>query len=353
MYDNGFTSPNTQTAWTTDWKLYSGDGTTGLSRLFSDGVFMGSTTTAAGWGGTLNVSGYAGTEETCDAEVAEIVMYNRKLSDVERQQVEGYLRAKWFPPPYDADTIAYMNATGLDSSFAPALDGLVVGLKDYGLWDEMEVVYPFIGGTAALHKWNLKDPQDTDAGYRLTFNGGTHSTALGYRPNAQGAVSSGGYADTHLIPSDELSVNSTHLAYYSLADVPPTSRCEMGCYNWAGSGSRFHIIARYQPSEYYYGMSEDGFTNVSVPASSGLFVATRTASNAQAAYRNGIGVGTSTAASIALPPVSVWVGGINLFVDRSDLPCGFASIGNGLSAQQNADLYTVVQAYQTALGRQI
>lgn len=97
MYDNGFTTPNTQTAWTTNWKLYSGDGTSGLSRLFSDGVLMGSTTTAAGWGNTFNVSGYSssGTEETCDCEVAEIVMYNRKLSDVERQQVEEYLRVKW------------------------------------------------------------------------------------------------------------------------------------------------------------------------------------------------------------------------------------------------------------------
>jgi hypothetical protein len=97
MYDNGFTSPNTQTAWTTDWKLYSGDGTAGLSRLFSDGVLLGSTTTSAGWGGSFNISGYGstGVEETCDCEVAEIVMYNRKLSDVERGQVEEYLRVKW------------------------------------------------------------------------------------------------------------------------------------------------------------------------------------------------------------------------------------------------------------------
>ena len=62
---------------------------------------------------------------------------------------------------------------------------------------------------------------------------------------------------------------------------------------------------------------------------------------------------TSTNPSIWLPPTTVWVGGINTFVDRTDLPCGFASIGTGLSPQNNADLYTVVQAFQTALGRQV
>ena len=60
----------------------------------------------------------------------------------------------------DPDTPAYLTATGLDASFAPALDGLVVGLKGYGLWTKMAAIYPFIGGTAALHKWNLKDPRD-------------------------------------------------------------------------------------------------------------------------------------------------------------------------------------------------
>ena len=73
MYDNGFAS-NVYAPWTTDWKLYSGDGVTGLSRIFSDGVLLGSGSTAQGWGGTFNISGYAGTEETCDCEVAEVCL---------------------------------------------------------------------------------------------------------------------------------------------------------------------------------------------------------------------------------------------------------------------------------------
>jgi hypothetical protein len=104
----GFFVPDTRKAWTTDWKLYSGDGSTPnyRPRLFSDGVLLssgglgsGESSTGDGFGGTFNISGYdaGGTNETCDCEVAEVVLYDRKLSDAERQQVEGYLRDKWFP----------------------------------------------------------------------------------------------------------------------------------------------------------------------------------------------------------------------------------------------------------------
>lgn len=96
-YDNGFMTPNMQTAWTTDWKLYSADGTTGLSRLFGDGASLGTTTTSQGFGGTLAISGYdpSTAAETCDCEVAEVCIYNRKLSDADRAVVEDYLREKW------------------------------------------------------------------------------------------------------------------------------------------------------------------------------------------------------------------------------------------------------------------
>lgn len=359
-----FFQPDTKAPATNNWRMYGSDAWEAPNyypRLFNDGVQLsvggvagGAATSADSFTNTFSINGYdpANADETCDCEVAEILLYDRKLSETERLQVENYLRMKW-RISLDPDTSAYLAATGLDPSHAPTLDNLVVGLKQYGLWSKMSAVYPMIGGTADLHKWNLINPVDSDAAYRLTFTGGEHTTALGYRPNPQGAVGSGGYADAHLIPLGTLAQDSTHLAYYSLADVPPISRCEMGCYNWSGPGSRFHLIARYTPSEFYYGMSEDGATNVTVPASTGLFVTTRTAPTVQTPYRNGVQLGMDTKPSIPLPPMSVWVGGINVFVDRSDLPCGFASIGSGLTAQNVADLYTVVQAFQTALGRSV
>jgi F5/8 type C domain len=88
----------------TTWKLYSADNTTAAAtpRLFSNGVLIGTFPTppsTATWAGTFNISG-SGPTEYADCEIAEVVQYNRKLSDAERQQVEGYLRTKWSPPPF-------------------------------------------------------------------------------------------------------------------------------------------------------------------------------------------------------------------------------------------------------------
>jgi hypothetical protein len=100
----GFFTPNTQTPHTPPtypWFLYSGDGASTPSyvpRFFKNGVLLGSGPGSSdGWMGYFNISGYQepGTAETSECEIAEVLLYNRKLSDTERIQVEDYLRAKW------------------------------------------------------------------------------------------------------------------------------------------------------------------------------------------------------------------------------------------------------------------
>jgi hypothetical protein len=338
--------------------MYGADAQAGLGcQFFKNGTAIGGRTSGTlgltnGWA----LSGYdsVGLQETMDMEVAELVLYKRRLSGTERQTVEAYLNAKWFAPAYDSVTTAYVAASGLPAPFVPALDGLVVGLKNKGLWAKMKA---FVGGTAALHKWNLVDPRDLDAAYRLTFmgGGGAHSDALGYRANAQGAgVGSSSFADTHLIPAGLLANDSQHLAFYGTQDVPPADRAEMGAFNWGASGRRFHIIARYAGTvSFYYGMASADFSNVVVAKTSGLFVTTRTTLYLTTAYIDGVSVAASGGGFEELPPVSVYIGAINEFANRSDVPCGFASVGDALTDQNVADLYEVVQAYQTALGRAI
>jgi hypothetical protein len=84
----------------TIWKLYSGDTTSAAAaRLFSDGVYLGATAgiPAKGLAGTLCIGGYedGARAQEPDSEIAELILYNRKLTDAERRQVEQYLRIKW------------------------------------------------------------------------------------------------------------------------------------------------------------------------------------------------------------------------------------------------------------------
>jgi hypothetical protein len=103
----GFFLPDTKKAVTSNWYLYSGDAESDVNfrpRLFRDGVLLCtggqegvSVGAGDGWNGTFNINGYSptGFEETCDFEVAEVLLYNRKLPDADRQKVESYLRTKW------------------------------------------------------------------------------------------------------------------------------------------------------------------------------------------------------------------------------------------------------------------
>jgi Domain of unknown function (DUF4082) len=95
-FDNGWASPNPEVAWTNTWRQYSADAASSVGRLFKNGVFGGSVSASLGFGGTFAISGYDGsTSQTSDCEIAEVILYNRKLSDTDRQKVEAYLQRKW------------------------------------------------------------------------------------------------------------------------------------------------------------------------------------------------------------------------------------------------------------------
>jgi hypothetical protein len=65
----------------------------------------------------LCISGYTddaavATSQESDCEIAELVMYNRKLSDTERQTVENYLRTKWLTITRFTPTDIYADLRG-------------------------------------------------------------------------------------------------------------------------------------------------------------------------------------------------------------------------------------------------
>jgi hypothetical protein len=100
-------------------------------------------------------------------------------------------------PSLDPDAEAFLTAAAItDPTITSAIDTLVVQLKADGIWSKMKALYPFVGGTASTHKFNLKNPLDTDAAFRLVFNGGVTHSANGAQGNG-----TNGYFDTFLNPS--------------------------------------------------------------------------------------------------------------------------------------------------------
>jgi hypothetical protein len=135
----------------------------------------------------------------------------------------------------DADAQSFINAAGItDATQQLAVNRLVLDLKGVSnpnyftlnVWSKLKGLYPFVGGTAASHKWNLKNPVDADTAYRLTFTGTVIHDANGITGN------SSGYADTHFLADSIYSANQ-----YSMGEYLRTSDNNFNCGYFSSSGS--------------------------------------------------------------------------------------------------------------------
>lgn len=250
----------------------------------------------------------------------------------------------------DADAQAFVTAANIqDQVEANAVNNLVIGMKADGVWSKMKAIYPFVGGTASTHKWNLKNPLDTNAAFRLVFNGGWTHSSTGVTPNGTNA-----YADTFLIPSLLLNLNSKSYSIYSRTD-------SNGLFHDIGThGSSINdydtFFTRYLNDFYGTISSITDYTMFSNLDSLGFYSSSRTASNAIEIYKNGVSKITQSKASGANSNAPVYIsafnnnGGLQQYSNRN---LAFASIGDGLTDTDAANLYTRVQTFQTTLNRQV
>ena len=83
-----------------------------------------------------------------------------------------------------------------------------------------------------------------------------------------------------------------------------------------------------------------------------FYCAVRNSSSSNTFYRNAINVASSTT-GVGAPSATVHILNRNGSAAASNGRLAFVSMGAGMTADQARDFYTLVQAYQTALGRQV
>ncbi len=247
----------------------------------------------------------------------------------------------------DADAQAFITAAGItDATQQSAINTLVTDLKGYGIWSKMKAIYPFVGGTASAHKWNLKDPRDLDAAFRLVFSGGGTHASTGWTPNGVN-----GYGDTKLIESTNFSLNNQHISFYSRTNTNGLF-FDIGTTDGVSIST---IISRYTDLTYFRVQGTDtGFTTVTNSAA--FYLANRVSSAGTRNLRNSTQYIRTASNQGLVPTYPHYIGALNssgtasLFSPRE---CAFASIGDGLTDTEAANLYTAVQAYQTTLSRNV
>lgn len=261
--------------------------------------------------------------------------------------------------------MAYVNVMGQASggnyimtlNEIDAVNNMVKAMVANGIWSKMKAVYPIIGGTAAAHKYNLVDPRDNNAAYRLTFTAGWTHDANQMKPNGTTA-----YANTFFNPSVNQTTSNGHLSAYC-REINTSVNINIGVSSISGStdicdlayGGSAQAIFRWG------GQTAGMIATLPIPDSRGFFVGSITAATAasRVIYRNSVGASATNYGSPAMPNGNFYLGALNATfggtggIFHSPRPFSFASIGNGLTAVEVRAFSAIVQAYQTKLGRQV
>jgi len=309
----------------------------------SNGWGDGAANNTVGWGqGANNAIGWGKSHSTSWAGLTDIVGTTTPVE-----------------PTYDAASTAFFTSSGITNVTQKiAINDLVVGLKADGLWTNMKAIYPFVGGTASTHKWNLKDPRDLDAAYRLSFSGGWTHNANGITGNGVNA-----YAETYnnsafsLGAYSRVSTSQLFLGFEIITqdnDCNPTNPYGLLMFGSQVQSLVYNISAGSAPFTKMYSVVDEGSI---LPNTINI-------------YRNGADIGNTS------PDFASWPrGGLNnyaigaskfyeydcdgnlsnTFVQRySTANLAFVYFSDSiLNATQNANLNTRIVAFQTALSRQV
>lgn len=246
---------------------------------------------------------------------------------------------------YDTAATVFFNSGEItDTTIKRAINDLVVQLKKDSLWDKFLTIYPMVGGTASSTKWNLKDPRDVDAAFRITWNG-----APVFKTTGVTCATTNDWGNTHLIDS-LLSYNDASMSFYSETSNQ-IAGYDMGCSN---SIYPYNIMAIYED------FNNDivntlfnayGSTQYQPSKTSGLFI-NSSKDGKVVLYDNGVSVADLGAPVNGSTNTAISIGKITDDIHIGQRECSFAAVGQGLKAAEVQKFYNIVQTFQTTLARQ-
>lgn len=252
--------------------------------------------------------------------------------------------------PFDTDAQAFITAASItDPTQQSAVNQLVVDLKAASIWTKMKAVYPFVGGSASSHKWNLKDARDLDSAYRLSFSGGITHASTGVLFNG---------------------TNAYAVPFLNILSVCSNTSHSFGIYSRTNSTSGTQVYGSYDssvPSYLHHNVSGGNFisgdistlnTYTAAPTTK-LINCSRTANNSFKVYRDGSVLNTNTSISAVTIPNGGFVFGARFIVNSVSFDffdaheAAFAYISDGLSDSDVSSLNNAVNTFQTTLSRNV
>ena len=351
---NGYqvsTAPDT----TTNQLLLSGVNNGTSQAMYKNNSVVSSTLVNHSLDGYINTIGRYQYGAKTDSSLQEIIYYNTENSsnlNGINTNINSYYSIYYVAPTptYTARTTAFATATGItDTTILNALNTFDTGLISNGLDTKMKVLYPFVGGTANTHKFNFMDARDTDAAFRLQFNGGGAHSSNGYQPNGINA-----YVNTFFNGNTQLGSSSSHISTY-LRTTQTSNNVPIGARY--GSTSIWQMNTINNDAFYYYNGSIATELSSGITNEKGLFLGSVLSTTLRKIYINNTLKSTSTTSnSISYPDLNVYLAATNAnntTITFSQKEMAMATIGSGLTDVEASTFYSLTQALQTSLSRAV
>jgi hypothetical protein len=210
-------------------------------------------------------------------------------------------------------------------------------------------LYPFVGGTASTHKWNLKNPQDLDTAFRLVFNGGWAHSSTGALPNG-----TNGYANTFFNTDDVVSTGLQSFGLYLRTN--PTfavNTIEIP----TGLRSGIYWIRMLNTSPTVTNLRSGNMTG-NINGVTGFIAQSRSSTTQWYGINNStITTLTNLASTLGLETTNAFSLGaytnLGIIANFSTQEIAFSFYGEPLLEIEMTYLYTAIQTFQTALGRNV
>jgi len=270
---------------------------------------------------------------------------------------------------------AFVTASGITGSAINYVQILYNDLSGSNLFDKMYAIYPFVGANANSHRYNLVNT----GSYTITFNGswvhdsngitgnGTNTSAnTGIIPNTFNAQVPEAYAGDMWYVSSSLHI-------YSRTNGP--SGIDIGSRSTGNNASSLIIQYNVTGSENtVYSNTQNSAVYPTQLTASGFFggstlattiynnqgnIVSGSASGSNGVYKNGVklvGFEQTPYVGNAVSNVPLFIGALNDGtgpLDFTNRNYAFAAIGKGLTQNEMATLYTIVQNFETSLNRQV
>jgi hypothetical protein len=232
---------------------------------------------------------------------------------------------------------AYASIT--DITQISALDYLVDNLKSTGLWNKMHFIYPFIGGTATTHKYELLDPSNSSR--ELVFTGVTHNSTGITGTSAVNASAVSG------INATSFNTNDFSMGYYGTLKGSTGSTTNESGVMYLSTRLFISFIANVSSSFIYYGSTATTFTGLSIP--DGLKALSSSSTTTGDFFFNQIKYQSIVKGTTAL---SGFFGHeLSRTTNTAVNTVSFSYASTQLTEAELITLNTIVEQYQTILGR--